>query len=95
MKLGLSFLIAQEIMVIPESEKDVSRSAEKRYRRVIRLVQCAHSMEFNGASNTVEFLQFFEEAGQSANATTGLPSLSVGDIIVMDNLSSSSVSHGK
>ena len=42
----------------------------------------------NGASNTVEFLQFFEEAGQSVNATTGLPSLSVDDIIVMDNLSS-------
>jgi hypothetical protein len=42
----------------------------------------------NGASNTVEFLQFFEEAGQSVNTTTGLPSLSVGDLIVMDNLSS-------
>lgn len=42
----------------------------------------------NGASNTVEFLQFFEEAGQSVNVTTALPSLSVGDIIIMDNLSS-------
>lgn len=42
----------------------------------------------NGASNTIEFLQFFDEAGQAVNMTTGLPSLSVGDIFVMDNLSS-------
>ena len=41
----------------------------------------------DGATNTVEFLQFFEECGQSLNATTGFPCLAVGDIIVMDNLS--------
>ena len=41
----------------------------------------------NGATNTVEFLQFFGECGQSLNATTGWPCLAMGDIIVMDNLS--------
>ena len=41
----------------------------------------------DGATNTVEFLQFFEECRQSPNATTGLPCLAVGDVIVMDNLS--------
>ena len=41
----------------------------------------------DGATNTVEFLQFFEEAGQSLNLLTGQPSINVGNIIVMDNLS--------
>jgi transposase len=41
----------------------------------------------DGATNTVEFLQFFAEAGQSLNATFNLPSIYTGDIIVMDNLS--------
>ena len=41
----------------------------------------------DGATNTVEFLQFFGECGQSLNAATGWPCLAVGDIIVMDNLS--------
>ena len=39
----------------------------------------------NGASNTFEFLQFFEEAYNSINPNTGRPCLEVGDIIVMDN----------
>lgn len=41
----------------------------------------------DGATNTFEFLQFFGECGQSLNASTGLPCLSIGDVIVMDNLS--------
>ena len=42
----------------------------------------------NGASNTIEFWQFFDEVSQAVNMATGLPSLSVGEIIVMDYLSS-------
>ena len=42
----------------------------------------------DGSTNTLEFLQFFDEAGQSLNETFGLPSIYPGDIIVMDNLSS-------
>lgn len=41
-----------------------------------------------GATNTVCFLSFFEEAGQAVNIETLRPCLEVGDIIVMDNLSS-------
>ena len=38
---------------------------------------------------TLQFLQFFEEAGNDCvNLQTGRPCLQVGDIIVMDNLSS-------
>ena len=38
-----------------------------------------------GASDTVEFLQFFGEAGNAGNIETGRPALEVGDIVVMDN----------
>ena len=38
-----------------------------------------------GASDTVEFLQFFGEAGNARNIETGRPALEVGDIAVIDN----------
>jgi len=39
-----------------------------------------------GASDTINFLQFFGEAGiNAANIETGRPALEVGDIVVMDN----------
>ena len=41
----------------------------------------------DGATNTLQFLQFFEEAGNCVNLQTERPCLQVGDIIVMDNLS--------
>ena len=41
----------------------------------------------DGGTNTLQFLQFFEEAGNCVNLQTGRPCLQVGDIIVMDNLS--------
>ena len=41
-----------------------------------------------GATNTAHFLNFFEEANRAANIYTGRPCLEVGDIVVMDNLSS-------
>jgi hypothetical protein len=40
----------------------------------------------DGATNTVEFLNFFSEATEVVNVTTGRPALDHGDIIVMDNL---------
>ena len=42
----------------------------------------------SGATNTARFLAFFEEAGAAVNVNTGRPCLEVGDIVVMDNLSS-------
>ena len=39
----------------------------------------------DGATNTMQFLQVFEEAGNCVNLQTGRPCLQVGDIIVMDN----------
>ncbi|XP_031552128.1 uncharacterized protein LOC116289370 [Actinia tenebrosa] len=45
-----------------------------------------HYNIINGASNTIEFWNFFEEAAIAGNITTGRPALEVGDIIVMDNL---------
>ena len=41
----------------------------------------------DGATNTMQLLQFFEEAGNCVNLQTGRPCLQVGDIIIMDNLS--------
>ncbi|XP_068735676.1 ras-related GTP-binding protein C-like [Montipora capricornis] len=41
----------------------------------------------DGATNTMQFLRFFEEAGKSVNLQNERPCLQVGDIIVMDNLS--------
>ena len=40
----------------------------------------------DGATNTAEFLNFFEGAADAANMTTLRPVLEIGDIIVMDNL---------
>ena len=40
-----------------------------------------------GPTNTVRFLEFFEEATESVNVTNDRPCLEVGDTIVMDNLS--------
>ena len=40
----------------------------------------------NGATDTVNFLNFFWKAPQSANEVTGRPCLEVGDVIVTDNL---------
>lgn len=40
----------------------------------------------NGATNTLSFLEFFEETGNAVNIQTGRPCLQVGDIVVMDNL---------
>ena len=40
----------------------------------------------DGASNTVDFLNFFEEAANVTNTITLHPTLEVGDTIVMDNL---------
>ena len=42
----------------------------------------------NGATSTVRFLSFFEEAGEAVDIETGRPCLEVGDIVIMDNLSS-------
>ena len=39
----------------------------------------------HGASDTIEFLRFFGEAGSAANIETARPALEVGDIVVMDN----------
>ena len=44
---------------------------------------------------TLQFLQFFEEAGNCVNLQTGRPCLQVGDIIVVDNLSSYHFEGGK
>ena len=41
----------------------------------------------DGASNTAQFLNFFEEAAGNANMITLRPALEVGNIVVMDNLS--------
>ena len=40
----------------------------------------------DGATNTVEFLNFFQEAANATNMQTLRPVLEVGDTIVMDNL---------
>lgn len=40
----------------------------------------------DGATNTPEFLNFFSEAAEAVNISTGRPALDHGDIIVMDNL---------
>ena len=41
----------------------------------------------SGPTNTVHFLEFFEEAAEATNLTTARPCLEMGDTIVMDNLS--------
>jgi transposase len=42
----------------------------------------------NGPTNTVCFLEFFQEASEAVNILNARPCLEVGDIVVMDNLSS-------
>ena len=42
----------------------------------------------SGATNTARFLSFFQEAGDVVNIQTGRPCLEVGEIVIMDNLSS-------
>lgn len=39
----------------------------------------------NGASNTLNFLSFFGDAGNVANIHTGRPALEVGDLVDVDN----------
>lgn len=39
----------------------------------------------NGAADTIDFLNFFEEASNSGHPRTGRPCLDPGSIIVMDN----------
>ena len=39
----------------------------------------------HGASDTIDFLNFFGEAGNAVNIETERPALEVGDIVVMDN----------
>lgn len=41
----------------------------------------------DGATNTYEFLDFFEKASNSVNLNTMRPALGIGDVVVMDNLS--------
>ena len=43
-----------------------------------------------GASDTIEFLRFFGEAGSAANIETARPALEGGDIVVMDNCATQS-----
>ena len=46
----------------------------------------------DGATNTMEFLRFFEEASNAFDINTGRPALEVDNIIVVDNLP---VHHGE
>ena len=39
----------------------------------------------DGPSNTVGFFKFFEEAANASHFVTGLPALSVGDTVILDN----------
>lgn len=41
----------------------------------------------NGSTNTVEFLNFFNEAAQKTSPLTGRPILECGDTVIMDNFS--------
>ena len=45
-----------------------------------------------GATNTIEFLRFFEEAANATDPLTGRPALEVDDMIIVDNLP---VHHGE
>ena len=40
----------------------------------------------NGATNMIEFLQFFEEASNAADIITGRPALEGDDMIMVDNV---------
>lgn len=41
----------------------------------------------DGATDAIQFLNFFEEPADAINFETARPAVEVGDIIVMDNLS--------
>ena len=55
----------------------------------VNLLAGLHGIEYmntvHGASDTLEFLRSFGEAGSAANIETARPALEVGDIVVMDN----------
>lgn len=55
----------------------------------VNLLAGLHGIEYmntvHGASDTLEFLRFFGEAGSAANIETARLALEVGDIVVMDN----------
>ena len=68
---------------------ELVRKRESRNMTLNLLVSLTGPEYFNlvdGATNTVEFLNFFSEAAEVVNVTTGRPALDHGDIIVMDNL---------
>ena len=69
---------------------DVVKKAESPNTTLNMLVSLDGPEYYNlidGATNTLQFLQFFEEAGNCVNLQTGRPCLQVGDIIDMYNLS--------
>lgn len=68
---------------------EISRKVESPNYTLNLLLSLNGAEYFNtidGPTNTVEFWNFFEEAANAANITTGRPALEVGDIVVMDNL---------
>ena len=65
------------------------RKRESRNMTLNLLVSLNGPEYFNlvdGATNTVEFLNFFSEAAEVVNVSTGRPAHNHGDVIVMDNL---------
>ncbi|XP_031552633.1 uncharacterized protein LOC116289810 [Actinia tenebrosa] len=69
---------------------EVTRKAESPNTTLNMLVSLNGPEYYNlidGATNTLHFLEFFEEAGNCVNLQFGRPCLQVGDIIVIDNLS--------
>ena len=70
---------------------EVSRKLESPNTTLSMLVSLNGPEYYNvvrGATNTARFLSFFQEAGEAVNIETGRPCLEVGDIVIMDNLSS-------
>ena len=70
---------------------EVSRKLESPNTTLSMLVSLNGPEYYNvvrGAANTARFLSFFQEAGEAVNIETGRPCLEVGDIVIMDNLSS-------
>ena len=68
---------------------ELVRKRESRNITLNMLVSLNGPEYFNlldGATNTAEFLNFFTEASEAVNISTGRPALENGDIIVMDNL---------
>lgn len=70
---------------------EVTRKLEQPNNTLNMLISLDGPEYFNiirGSTNTVNFLAFFEEAGEAVNINTGRPCLEVGDIVIVDNLSS-------